>query len=463
MRLPAPARWSLLRKFTVLSLVCFAALGVALSQLLAHQIRDRAMANTVASAELLSSTIANGELRPSDLAGTPIDPARRAALDSTFAQAQAQNRVARLKVWSRSGQIVYSDDHAAIGRKFEIEDDLREAFDGSTHSGIATGKAAEQQGERKLGKLIEAYVPLRFGSPSARPAGAFEIYMPYGPVAAAGARDGRKGDALVAGGMALLLLLLYRIVGRASRSLRRQAEENRRQALHDPLTGLPNRRALYERLGTLLADGRNDGRALALLVADLDGFKELNDTLGHHAGDAVLSQLGPRVERALPKGELLARIGGDEFAMLAHEDVAGGSAAVAERFRAALDEPFTVDGISLAVRASVGIARAPEHGSDAHSLMQRADVAMYQAKAQQAGWLTYEPLRDDHSRTRLALAGELRRAIADRELVVHYQPKADLTRGEVISVEALVRWQHPEQGFLPPADFVPMAEQTGQI
>ncbi len=136
---------------------------------------------------------------------------------------------------------------------------------------------------------------------------------------------------------------------------------------------------------------------------------------------------------------------------------------MAQRFCDALDEPFVVDGISLTVQASIGIARCPEHGKDVHELMQRADVAMYQAKERQTGWLEYESQRDDHSRTRLALAGELRRAISDRELVVYYQPKADLERGEVISVEALVRWQHPDLGLLSPGDFVPMAEQTGQI
>jgi EAL domain-containing protein (putative c-di-GMP-specific phosphodiesterase class I) len=136
---------------------------------------------------------------------------------------------------------------------------------------------------------------------------------------------------------------------------------------------------------------------------------------------------------------------------------------VADGFRGALEEPFVIDGISLTVQASLGIARFPDDGGDPHTLIQRADVAMYQAKARQSGWLEYEAQRDEHSRTRLALAGELRRAISDRELVVHYQPKADLERGEVISVEALVRWQHPELGLLPPGDFVPMAEQTGQI
>jgi diguanylate cyclase (GGDEF)-like protein len=446
--------WTLLRKFTVLSLVCFAVLGVALSQLLAHQIRERALSNTVASAELLSGTIGS-QLELADLTGAAMDPARVKALDVALAEARAKNRIARFKIWSKAGRIVYSDDHQAIGKKFEVEEDLQEALGGETHSGISHGHAAEQEGERELGTLLEAYVPLRF-SAGAAPAGAFEIYVPYAPVEAAATSDVRKVYALVAAGLTLLFLLLYRIVGRASRSLRRQAEENRHQALHDPLTGLPNRRSLYERIESLLADGR----PLALLVADLDGFKELNDTLGHHAGDVVLSQLGPRVQAAVPNAELLARIGGDEFAVLTFEDPPGDAAA---RFREALDEPFVVDGISLTVQASVGIARFPDHGDDAHALIQRADVAMYQAKARQCGWLEYEPQRDDHSRTRLALAGELRRAISDRELVVHYQPKADLERGEVISVEALVRWQHPTLGMLPPVEFVPMAEQTGQI
>ena len=203
---------------------------------------------------------------------------------------------------------------------------------------------------------------------------------------------------------------------------------------------------------------------MALLLADLDGFKELNDTLGHHAGDLVLSQLGPRLTDALPDVELLARIGGDEFALLVSTGPDRRTAvSVAERLLAALTEPFSIDGISLTVQASVGIARYPMHGTDANALLRHADVAMYQAKATQTGWLEYQAERDVHSRARLALAGELRRAISDGELVVHYQPKADLGRGAVTSVEALVRWQHPELGLLPPAEFVPMAEQTDLI
>src|SRR4051794_11534490 len=182
MRLPRVGDWTLLRKFTVLSLVCFAVLGIALAQLLAHDVRQRALSNTVASAELLSGTLASTELRPSDLT-RGVGPARARALDEAVAQAQAQNRLARLKVWSRDGHIVYSDDHDAIGKKFEVEDDLEEAFSGETHSSISNGEDAEQAGERGLGKLLEAYVPLRFGKNA--PAGAFEIYVPYAPVEAA--------------------------------------------------------------------------------------------------------------------------------------------------------------------------------------------------------------------------------------------------------------------------------------
>jgi diguanylate cyclase (GGDEF)-like protein len=454
--------WTLLRKFTLLSFVCFAALGVALTQLLAHQIHQRALSSTVASAQLLADTIGRTALEPRDLEHG-VSPRRAHALDVAIAQARAQGRIVRVKVWSRTGRIVYSDDRAAIGRHFAVEDDLRGAFAGIPFVDISSGKDPEQRGERRFGKLLEAYVPLRF-APGAPPAGAFEIYLPYAPVAQASASDVRVVYLLVAGGLAVLYVLLYRIVARASRRLRRQAAESRRLALHDPLTGLPNRRALYARLERLLEASAGGGERTALLLADLDGFKELNDTLGHQAGDAVLAQLGPRLDAALPQVELLARIGGDEFAVLASVTRTGPEARqIAERFRTALLEPFVVDGISLAVQASIGIAYFPEDGQDADALMRRADVAMYEAKALQSGWLEYESARDEHSRARLALAGELRRAISDGELVVHYQPKADLQSGSVTSVEALVRWQHPELGLLPPAEFVPMAEQTDLI
>jgi hypothetical protein len=185
MRFPRIRQWTLLRKFTVLSLACFAVLGIALAQLLAHEIRQRALSNTVSSAELLSSTLASTEIKPADLVNG-MDAAGSRALDTAVAQAQAQHRIARLKIWSKTGRIVYSDDHAAIGQRFKISDDLQDGLNGHTHSSVSTGQSAEQKGERHLGPLLEAYVPLRFTARGA-PAGAFEIYVPYAPVAAASA------------------------------------------------------------------------------------------------------------------------------------------------------------------------------------------------------------------------------------------------------------------------------------
>jgi diguanylate cyclase (GGDEF)-like protein len=240
----------------------------------------------------------------------------------------------------------------------------------------------------------------------------------------------------------------------------RALAETRRQATTDELTGLANRRFLYERLSEDLGEANAQGRPLTLLVADLDGFKELNDTLGHQAGDLLLKQLGPRVLDVLRAGDTLARLGGDEFAVLLPGLDAKDAVAVVERVQAAIDEPFTIRGLTIHIEASIGIASFPEHAADAEALVQRADVAMYQAKESRAGHETYAPERDLHSRDRLSLMGDLRGAIEKGELELHYQPKVDLRTLQVTGVEALVRWRHPERGLLGPMEFIPLAEQT---
>jgi diguanylate cyclase (GGDEF)-like protein len=240
----------------------------------------------------------------------------------------------------------------------------------------------------------------------------------------------------------------------------RALAESRRQATTDELTGLANRRFLYERLGDELALARSGGSPLTLLVADLDGFKELNDTLGHQAGDLLLTQLGPRVLDVLRARDLLARLGGDEFAMLLPGLGPSEAVGVVERVQAVIDEPFTIRGLTIHIEASIGIASFPEHAGDADALIQRADVAMYQAKESRAGYEIYAPERDVHSRDRLSLLGDLRGAIEKGELELHYQPKVDLRTLEVTGVEALVRWRHPERGLLAPMEFIPLAEQT---
>jgi diguanylate cyclase (GGDEF)-like protein len=242
--------------------------------------------------------------------------------------------------------------------------------------------------------------------------------------------------------------------------LRQKAEEREHQSLHDALTGLPNRTLFSHELTAALGAGV----AVAVLLLDLDRFKEVNDTLGHHNGDSLLQQVGTRLRATLRTGDVVARLGGDEFAVLLPDIHAEHAAVhVARGIVELLEAPFAIGEISVDVGASIGIAVAPEHGTDAGTLIQRADVAMYTAKADQTGVEVYRPDRDSYSAERLTLVSDLRRALHDGTLQVHYQPQVDLVRSGVFGVEALVRWEHPTKGRIPPDDFIAMAEHTGLI
>ncbi|MFP5317737.1 MAG: putative bifunctional diguanylate cyclase/phosphodiesterase [Acidimicrobiia bacterium] len=257
-----------------------------------------------------------------------------------------------------------------------------------------------------------------------------------------------------------LLVAIIRM-GFAFRQLQSLAE-SRREARTDELTGLPNRRHFYELLRASLASA--DRHDVAVLMIDLDRFKEINDSLGHHVGDEVLRQLGPRLAKVVDGSGTVARLGGDEFGLLVSplQDPAQAQH-VAERVRDDLRRSFTLDTISLHVDASIGIAIAPDHGNAADTLLQRADIAMYQAKRSHRPWQVYSSFRDRHTRERLELMEDVRDAIARGELVLHYQPKLNVASRAVTGVEALVRWQHPERGLLTPDRFLDLFEQSGLI
>jgi diguanylate cyclase (GGDEF)-like protein len=241
------------------------------------------------------------------------------------------------------------------------------------------------------------------------------------------------------------------------------AAEHEVAALHDSLTGLPNRALLLVRLSRALHEARSPTHGVALLMLDLDHFKEINDTLGHPVGDELLQLVASRLANAVRPGDTVARLGGDEFAVVLREADVETAEEVARRLAAALSEPFRLAEVSLNVEGSVGIALSPDHGDDAESLIRHADVALYAAKESRGGHAIYDPRSDEHSIERLALMGELRQGIERGELVVYYQPKVDTRTGLIRGVEALVRWQHPTRGLLPPGRFIPAAENTGLI
>ncbi len=244
----------------------------------------------------------------------------------------------------------------------------------------------------------------------------------------------------------------------------KQAEETiRKLAYHDPLTGLPNRALLIERLAQAIQADPEGAKPLALIVMDLDHFKDINNTLGHHHGDVLLGQFAARLTAMVRQSDIVARLGGDEFAVLLPETTVDGAVRVGEKMRAALAAPFDVEALAMTVEASIGIAVFPDHATSPETLLQRANVAMYAAKENRSGLAVYASEHDHYNPWRLALMGELRFAIDHDELTLFFQPKIHMPTRRVIGVEALVRWNHPHRGMIPPDEFIPLAEHTGLI
>jgi diguanylate cyclase (GGDEF)-like protein len=243
----------------------------------------------------------------------------------------------------------------------------------------------------------------------------------------------------------------------------KQVERREHDASYDVLTGLANRSLFRARAGQELDRARYTGAGVGVLALDLDNFRDFNDTLGHAEADTLLEQVAERLRRAAGRDDLVARLGGDDFGLLALGTDGHSMLELAICVRAALDEPFVVAGLRLGVSASIGVAWAPEHGDDAEALLRYAEVAMYRAKVRRTGIETYDPAIDPHSAERLVLAAELRDGIARGELVLHYQPKLELASSEVVGVEALVRWRHPRRGLIPPSEFIELAERTDVI
>ncbi len=288
-------------------------------------------------------------------------------------------------------------------------------------------------------------------------------------VLAAGSAD-RIGTEVVIADLVTLAagLFAFGLVGRrmlqAQRRLQWQSEHNAHQATHDALTGLPNRTLLNDRAGHALALAERQGGQVAMLLMDLDRFKEINDTLGHHAGDQLLVLVAERLTGTVRASDTVARLGGDEFAVLVEGATQDSAVETADRLTTALRETFQIGGVSLDIEASIGIALSQGDQDDVTGLLQRADIAMYQAKESHQSHALYDAELDVNTPARLTLLGDLRRALQTADqLRLEYQPKISTNTGEVYGVEALLRWDHPVRGPIPPASFIPVVETTGLI
>jgi diguanylate cyclase (GGDEF)-like protein len=263
------------------------------------------------------------------------------------------------------------------------------------------------------------------------------------------------------GASALLVGLMIALF--VSRRVSRQAEELAAQALYDPLTGLPNRSLLQDRLEQGIALSRRVKRPFAVALMDLNRFKEVNDTLGHEVGDELLREVGERLRQTVRAEDTVARMGGDEFVVILHDLTEAGVPSLADKLLAALETPFVWENQSIDLGASVGISLFPSHAEDPGSLIRYADIAMYAAKRSGKGHALYAPEQERVSRSDLSLNSELREAIQSNQLSLHYQPKIDHRSRRVVGLEALVRWNHPQRGLLSSDQFIPLAEEAGLI
>ena len=456
---PSVRRLSLTGTFAVVSMTTMVLLAVVLTWLVATSLQRQAERDGEQLAEIYVSQGVQSKIDTESVAfwqdPAAVAPAVVSSLD-TIARANSVQVLDSLSLYSVDGKPLWT----SVGTPQDAP-------------ALDMKKAAEAQDvlspvstvvDSPFGRSLQVTVPVVYGDRLAGVYGYAQVNIPWDATEAAVWRAVLTVAAVIAVIALLAWLLLYRTVHRASGTLRSQASENEHLALHDALTGLPNRRLLQDRLDRAITASERTGKNLALMILDVDRFKEVNDTLGHDRGDALLIEVGKRLSEVVRDADTVARLGGDEFAVLAPE--VGGllyAERLASRVHSAFDQPFVVGDLHLHVESSIGIALLPDHAENATELMQRADTAMYAAKATHLGALLYRPGEGGNSTERLQLLGDLRNALGTQQLSINYQPKIDLGSGEVMGTEALLRWMHPDRGNIPPNDFIPLAENTGLI
>jgi diguanylate cyclase len=445
-------RW--LVEFGVVCLVPIVLIGLFLMQTLKANVQGRALSNAREQARLVADVALSTPLAGIDDLSHGLTGDQLQAIDQQLATIQSGNTLQRALIRNREGRVVYANDRSLIGQ----------ANASAAARNAALGAISSALTSSPQGKMLDVYVPIKVaGAPAA---GSAELRFPYAPIASSIASQNSKIELMLIAGLVLLWGTLLTVVTLASQRLRRQAAEKEEQALSDGLTGLPNRTMFTDLVQTTLTGAGRRKNAGAVMLMDLDRFKDVNDTLGHHNGDLLLQRIASRLDSVLRNTATVARLGGDEFAILL-TDVHDRQQVVpvVRRILKVLEEPVVVGGLALQVEASIGIALFPEHGRTVDAVMRAADVAMYVTKEQRSGYEFYDEERHEHRHDagRLALIGELRRAMDETELVLFYQPKVALKNGDVKGVEALARWHHPERGLLSPDEFIPLAERSNLL
>jgi diguanylate cyclase (GGDEF)-like protein len=396
-------------------------------------------------AEAQAGLVANGVIEP--LINAPL--AKGASLDPKAATALGQLNVTGLRLFDLNGDVVYTNQASGAVASDTDAETARQAAAGASHVRVSP----TDKNTVVVDQLLVA------GDP-ARPAGVMELTLPFAEIRAHADATINNENRQLAVGLGALYLTLIVISVSMSRGLRKEVAFNAFLAEHDNLTDLPNRTLFQKRAEAALRKARRSA-PVAIAIIDLDRFKEVNDTLGHHNGDKLLQELARRLDVNTRPEDTVARLGGDEFGV-----VLTGATDAEEalwRLRDIIDREVEVSKLPLSVESSIGFVVAPEDGNDVDDLLQRADVAMYVAKGGHNGVVRYDPDQDEYDVVKLELSGELGKAIDDGQLVLHYQPKASISTGKVEAMEALVRWEHPVRGLVYPDSFIPIAEQTDLI
>ncbi len=436
-------------------------LGLALAYSYRSEANRRGLAEGRSEAVLIAETAVeprlDGHMLSRGLSHTELVDMNRLVRDAV-----RSHEVLRLRLRDQAGDVIYSDDGSGLHSTAE-SDDLDEVND-AVHGGIAAKITHLNSDSNDTGPIgpaaVEVYMPLMAGAPQHQ-VGVLEIYLPYTPIAAdidAGLNSLYRNLAI---GLGLLYVLLVGISYAVGRRLRRQVRINAYMIEHDALTDLPNRVLFREMIQDHLERAGPTGGPTVIAIIDLDRFKEINDTLGHHNGDRLLIALSSRMTHHLQGLNAIARLGGDEFGVVL-SDVADPDRLLRD-LRDVIQREIIVGGLPLSVESSIGYVVAPDHGTNINELLQLADVAMYSAKQRHLGVVRYDPSQNHYDASNLALIAELRAAIESDQLVLYYQPKVAVNSGRVDAVEALVRWRHPTLGLLQPDRFIPQAEQTDLI